>query len=71
MTCLEKGHSSMEYEKLDLKTFKYTEHNSQDMEIDFENIFYNNTQSHYDYYTEQQFFNIQTVSTILFADDTN
>ena len=47
MTSSDRGHSSTEYEKLDLKTFKYTEHKSQDMEndIDPENNFYNNTQS--------------------------
>ena len=46
-----------EYEKLDLKCFEYTEHKPQDIEndIDPENNFYNNTHSHCEYYTEEQF----------------
>lgn len=44
----------MEYEKLGLKTFEYTEHKVQDMEndIDPENNLYNSTRNHCEYYTE-------------------
>ena len=57
MTSLDRGHSSMKYEKLDLKTFKYTEYESQDMEnsIDPENNFYNNKYSHCEYNAEERF----------------
>lgn len=46
----------MEYEKLGLKTFEFTEHKLQDMEndIDPENNFYNSTHNHCEYYTEYQ-----------------
>ena len=46
-----------EYETLGLKTFVFTEHKGCDMEndIDPENNFYIDTQSHCEYYTEEQF----------------
>lgn len=46
-----------EYETVGLKTFEFTEHKEDGMEndIDPENNFYINTQSHCEYYTEEQF----------------
>lgn len=57
MSSLDRNHPSTEYEKLDLKTFKYTEYKSQDIEndIDPENNFYKNIYRHCEYHTEDQF----------------
>lgn len=49
--------SLVEYEHLELNTFQYTEHHSQDMEndIDPENNFFANINNNCNYYTDEQF----------------
>ena len=62
---------SKNYETLGLKMFEYTEHKMHDMDndIDPENNFYNTTNNHCEYYTEDQFKgkeNMEGVSIIHF-----
>lgn len=47
----------MDHERLELRTFNYTEHKLQEMEneIDPENNFFHNIQINCEYYTDEQF----------------